>query len=212
MSLRIRLARGGAKKRPYYRIVIADSRSPRDGRFIERVGSYNPMLAKDHPDRINLNQDRIQHWLSVGALPSDRVARFLGAAEIIAIPSVRTQTKKSLPKAKAQERSRENAEKAAAPAEEAVVEEVPVPEAPVEEPVVEETPVEEVAAEEVPAEEAVAEEPVTEEAPAEETAAEEAPAEEAVAEELVTEEAPAEELVAADDVPAEETDTEKAKA
>ena len=80
MSLRIRLARGGAKKRPFYRIVVADSRMPRDGRFIERVGSYNPMLPKNHPDRIVLKEERVRHWLGVGALPSDRVSRFLGTA------------------------------------------------------------------------------------------------------------------------------------
>ncbi|MBE9557501.1 MAG: 30S ribosomal protein S16, partial [Proteobacteria bacterium] len=116
MSLRIRLARGGAKKRPYYRIVVADSRMPRDGRFIERVGSYNPMLPKEHSDRIVLKEDRIRHWLSVGAQPSDRVARFLGKAEIAAVPAISEQTKKNQPKAKAQERLREAEEKAAAPA------------------------------------------------------------------------------------------------
>ncbi len=80
--LKIRLARGGAKKRPYYSIVIADSRSPRDGRFLEKVGSYNPMLAKDGPTpRVTLNQERIQHWLSKGAQPTDRVARFLSQDE-----------------------------------------------------------------------------------------------------------------------------------
>src|SRR5919106_6621057 len=104
MSLRIRLARGGAKKRPYYRIVIADSRSPRDGRFIERVGTYNPMVPQDHPERIRLDEERIKHWLATGAQPSDRVARFLGQANIIAVPSVPQQTRKNLPKAKALER------------------------------------------------------------------------------------------------------------
>ena len=103
MSLKIRLARGGAKKRPFYRIVVADSRMPRDGRFIERVGTYNPMLPKEHPKRVNLKTDRIQHWLSVGARPSDRVAKFLGGAEILPMPVPREQTKKNLPKAKAQE-------------------------------------------------------------------------------------------------------------
>ena len=187
MSLRIRLARGGAKKRPYYRIVVADSRMPRDGRFIERVGSYNPMLPKDHADRIHLQEDRIRHWLSVGAQPSDRVARFLGAAEIAAVPAIPEQTKKSQPKAKAQERLREAEEKAAeaaaAPAEEAPVEEAVAEEAPAEEVVAEEAPAEEAVAEEAPAGEAVAEEAPAEEAPAEEAAAEEAPAEEAPAEE-----------------------------
>ena len=107
MSLRIRLARGGAKKHPYYRIVVADSRMPRDGRFIERVGSYNPMLPKDHSDRIVLKEERIRHWLSVGAQPSDRVARFLGVAEIAAVPAIPEQSKKNQPRAKALERLRE---------------------------------------------------------------------------------------------------------
>jgi small subunit ribosomal protein S16 len=130
MSLRFRLARGGAKKRPYYRIVVADARMPRDGRYVEKVGTYNPMLAKDDPNRINLLEDRIRHWLSVGAQPSDRVARFLGAAEIAAKPAIPSQTKQHLPKAKAQERLKEAeeaataaAEAAAAPAEEAPAEE-----------------------------------------------------------------------------------------
>jgi len=83
MSLKIRLARGGAKKRPYYRIVVADVRSPRDGKFIERVGSYNPLLPKDHDERVKLIEDRIKHWLSVGAQPTDRVHRFLDAAGIL---------------------------------------------------------------------------------------------------------------------------------
>src|SRR2546430_3814341 len=80
MALTIRLTRGGAKKRPYYRIVVADSRSPRDGRFIEKLGTYNPLLAKDSPERVKLDADRISHWLSVGAQPSHRVLRFLDAA------------------------------------------------------------------------------------------------------------------------------------
>ena len=80
MALKIRLARGGAKKRPYYSIVVADSRSPRDGRFIEKLGTYNPMLDRSHADRVTLKAERIQHWLGVGALPTDRVARFLGDA------------------------------------------------------------------------------------------------------------------------------------
>ena len=127
MSLKIRLARGGAKKRPFYRIVVADSRMPRDGRFIERVGTYNPMLPKEHPDRVELKTERIQHWLSVGARPSVRVARFLGSAEILAMPAIPEQTKKNQPKAKAQERMKEAAAEDAqteeAPAEEAAVEE-----------------------------------------------------------------------------------------
>lgn len=118
MALRIRLSRAGAKKRPYYRIVIAESRSPRDGRFIERVGSYNPMLARDVPERIVLDAERIKLWLAKGATPTDRVARFLGDAGILAKPSVPEQTKKNQPKAKAQERMKaaEEAAKAAAEA------------------------------------------------------------------------------------------------
>jgi small subunit ribosomal protein S16 len=115
MSLKIRLARGGAKKRPYYRIVVADSRMPRDGRYIEKVGTYNPMLSKDDPKRVLLEEDRIRHWLSVGAKPTERVARFLGRAEIVPMPAIPTnQTKQHLPKAKAQERLKEAEEADAA--------------------------------------------------------------------------------------------------
>jgi len=116
MSLKIRLARGGAKKRPYYSIVVADSRSPRDGRFIERIGTYNPMLDRSHADRVNLKTERVQHWLSVGALPTDRVARFLGEAGLIEKPPVRETPIKSAPKAKAQERAKAAAEATAAAA------------------------------------------------------------------------------------------------
>ena len=110
MGVRIRLSRGGAKKRPYYRIVIADVRSPRDGRFIERVGSYNPLLAKDDPDRVKLNEERIKHWLSQGATPTDRVARFLGEASIAPMPAQRNNPQKAKPKAKAVERMKAEAE------------------------------------------------------------------------------------------------------
>src|SRR5579859_4984526 len=103
MSLKIRLSRAGAKKRPFYQIVIADARSPRDGRFIERVGTYNPMVDKDHPDRLKLVTERIQHWLSVGAQPTDRVARFLGDAQLIKAPERRETPKQSAPGQKAQE-------------------------------------------------------------------------------------------------------------
>jgi small subunit ribosomal protein S16 len=116
MALKIRLARGGAKKRPFYSIVVADSRSPRDGRFIEKLGTYNPMLERDHADRVRLNPERIRHWLSVGALPTERVARFLGDAGLIEKPPVRERPKKSKPKAKAQERARAAAEAAGAAA------------------------------------------------------------------------------------------------
>lgn len=136
MSLRIRLARGGAKKRPFYRIVVADSRMPRDGRFIERLGTYNPMLPKDDPNRIVLKTERVQHWLGVGARPSDRVVRFLSAADLAPARAVPAQTKKNQPKAKAQERLREREEKekaaAEAAAEAAPAEEAPAPEAPAE--------------------------------------------------------------------------------
>ncbi len=156
MALRIRLSRGGAKKRPYYRIVIADSRSPRDGRFIEKIGAYNPMLAKDDPNRVVLDVERARHWLGRGATPSDRVARFLGQAEIIPMPAQRSNPKKALPKAKAQERMKAAEEAAAAaPAEEPKAE-APAEEAPVEEVPVEETPADETPAEEAPAEEAAA--------------------------------------------------------
>lgn len=136
MSLKIRLARGGAKKRPYYRIVIADSRSPRDGRFIEKVGTFNPLLPKDHEQRLTLQNERIEYWLGQGAKPTDRVAKFLGAAELIPMPAQRNNPQKAKPKAKAQERLREAEEKAAAAAEAAnapAEEEAPAEEAPAEE-------------------------------------------------------------------------------
>ncbi|MBV9966160.1 MAG: 30S ribosomal protein S16 [Alphaproteobacteria bacterium] len=116
MSLKIRLARGGAKKRPFYAIVVADSRSPRDGRFIEKLGTYNPMLDRGHAERVTLKEERIKHWLGVGALPSDRVARFLGDAGIIEKPAVRETPQKSAPKAKAQERAKQAEEAAGAAA------------------------------------------------------------------------------------------------
>jgi small subunit ribosomal protein S16 len=167
MALAIRLTRGGAKKRPYYRIVVADSRAPRDGRFIEKLGSYNPLLAKDSPERVKLDAERISHWLAVGAQPSDRVLRFLDAAGIRERPA-RNNPKKAEPGEKAKERveqraakEAEAAEAAAAPAEE------PAAEAPVE--------AEEAAVEQAPAE-------ATEAAPAQE-AAEETPVDEPVADE-----------------------------
>ena len=171
MSLKLRLSRGGAKKRPYYRIVVADSRMPRDGRYIERVGTYNPMLPQEHPDRIKLDSDRIKHWLGVGAQPSDRVARFLGQAEIIPMPAISETPKKSAPRTKTLERMREveaaaaakaeadaaAAEQAAAEAAEAAAAPAPAEEAPAEEAAAEEAPAAEAPAEEVPAEEAAAE-------------------------------------------------------
>ena len=109
MGLKIRLARAGAKKRPYYHIVVADSRSPRDGRFIEKLGSYNPMLPAEHEERIRLQGERILHWLGEGALPTDRVARFLGRAGLAPMPAFREQPVQSAPKKKAQERAKEAA-------------------------------------------------------------------------------------------------------
>ena len=119
MSLKIRLTRAGAKKRPFYRIVVANSRDPRDGRFIERVGRYDPMLAKDHAERVVLNTERVKHWLSVGAQPSDRVAKFCADAGLMEARPHAEQTKKNQPKAKAQERLKAEAEAAAKAAEEA---------------------------------------------------------------------------------------------
>ena len=110
MALKIRLSRGGSKKRPYYRIVIADARSPRDGKFLERVGTYNPMLTKENPQRVTLQQERLAYWLSVGAQPTDRVERFLGAAGIIPMPAQKDQPIQSAPKKKAQERLKAEAE------------------------------------------------------------------------------------------------------
>lgn len=115
MSLKIRLARGGSKKRPVYRIVVADARCPRDGRFIEKVGVYNPMLAKDSADRVTLIAERITHWLSVGAQPTDRVARFLDLAGLMK-REARVNPQAALPGKKAQERTAEKAKKAEAAA------------------------------------------------------------------------------------------------
>ena len=106
MGLKIRLALAGAKKRPYYHIVVADSRSPRDGRFIEKVGSYNPMLPADHADRVRLFDERVKHWLSNGAVATDRVARFLGRAGLAPMPAWNEQPVQSAPKKKAQERAK----------------------------------------------------------------------------------------------------------
>ncbi len=116
MSLKIRLSRGGAKKRPFYKIVLADSRSPRDGKFIEKLGTYNPMLPSDHAERLVLKEERIKHWLSVGAQPTDRVAKFFSDAGYMAPRPRAEQTKKPQPKAKAQERLKEQQKAAEAAA------------------------------------------------------------------------------------------------
>jgi small subunit ribosomal protein S16 len=162
MALAIRLSRGGAKKRPYYRIVVTDSRSPRDGRFLEKIGTYNPLLAKDSAERVQLDTERAKHWIGVGAQPSDRVARFLDAAGVLTRPA-RTNPNKGKPGEKAVERAEAKAAKIAE------AEEAAKAPAPVEEPVVEETDV-------------VAETAAVEEAPAAEAASEDAPAAEADAE------------------------------
>ncbi len=185
MAVAIRLARGGSKKRPYYRLVVADSRNARDGRFIEKVGTYNPLLAKDNPERVKLDAERITHWLSVGAQPSDRVLRFLDAAGIKERPA-RSNPNKGKPGEKAVERAEERVTKAAAAEEAAAAAAAaPAPE-PEPEPVAEEAPVEEIVAEA-----SVAEVPVAEDVVAEEAAAEAPVAEEAAADAPVVEEAPA---------------------
>ena len=112
MAVAIRLSRGGAKKRPYYRIVVADGRAPRDGKYLEQIGTYNPMLPKDSGERVKLNEDRARHWLSVGAKPSDRVHRFLDAAGILE-RAPRNNPKKGEPGEAAKERAEEKAAKAA---------------------------------------------------------------------------------------------------
>ena len=116
MPTKIRLARGGSKKRPYYRIVVADVRAPRDGRFIEKLGTYNPMLAKDHPERVTLVEERVRHWLAQGAQPTDRVLRFLDQAGIQS-RAARSNPKKAEPGKKAQERAEERRQKEAEIAE-----------------------------------------------------------------------------------------------
>ncbi len=182
MATKIRLARGGSKKRPFYRIVIADERAPRDGNFIEKIGNFNPMVPKDHKERVVISKERAEHWLKVGAQPTDRVQRILADLGMMEAPKITEKTKKHLPKAKAQERikAKEEAalkaeEEAKAAAEAAKAE----AEKPAEEPAAEEQP----QTEAVPDAEAVAEETpaAPEEAPA---ASEEAPVEpEAAAEE-----------------------------
>jgi small subunit ribosomal protein S16 len=146
MALKIRLARGGAKKRPFYRIVVAEASAPRDGRYVERVGTYNPMVPKEHEQRMTLNSERITFWLGQGAKPTDRVHKMLAAAGLAEAPVIRDQPKKSAPGKKRAEREAEAASAAEAAAEEAA------------------------SAAEAPAEEAVADEAVAEEAAAEEKA------------------------------------------
>ena len=131
MALKIRLARGGAKKRPFYRIVIAEASAPRDGRYVERVGTYNPMVPKDHDQRLTLKNERIAYWLGQGAQPTERVQKMLASAGLMAAPEMREQPKKSAPGKKRTEREEAAAETAAedAPAEEAPAEEASADEA-----------------------------------------------------------------------------------
>ena len=131
MAMKIRLARGGSKKRPFYSIVAADSRMPRDGRFIEKLGTYNPLLPKDSEERVKMNMERVDYWLSKGAQPTDRIARMLEAAGKLE-KTERSNPQKAEPGKKAQERAEEKAAKAAA-AEEAPAEEAPAEEAQAEE-------------------------------------------------------------------------------
>ena len=200
MSLKIRLARFGAKKRPFYRIVVADSRFPRDGRYIEKIGTFNPLLPRDDAERVKFDVDRAKHWLSHGALPTDRVLRFFDAAGLMK-REARNNPEKAKPGAKRLEReeakaaakvekaqaaedakkAEEEAKKAAA---EAAAEAAAAPEP---EPAAEEAPAEDAKPEEAPAEEAK-----TEEAPAEEAKTEEAPAEDAKAEDKAEADKPAE--------------------
>jgi len=181
MATKIRLARGGSKKRPFYRIVVADERAPRDGNFIEKIGNFNPMVPKDHKERVVISKERAEHWLKVGAQPTERMQRILSELGMMEAPKITEKTKKHLPKAKAQERVKAK-EEAALKAEEDAKAAAEAAKAEAEKP-----------AEEVPA--STEEQPVQEEKSAEVTSdetpapAEEAPADEAPA---ATEEAPTE--------------------
>lgn len=168
MALKIRLARGGAKKRPFYRIVVAENTSPRDGKFVERIGSYNPILPADHAERVVINSERAKHWLSVGAQPTERVEKFLAKISLVAQPVQAERPQQSQPKKKAQERLKAEAQAKAA-AEEAAAQAAAAPAAPE----VVESPAEEPAPEEE-AVSVVAEAPTEEVAPATDAVAEEA--------------------------------------
>ena len=193
MALKIRLSRGGSKKRPFYRIVVAEAAAPRDGRYVERVGHYNPMVPKEHENRLSVNGERVKFWMDRGAQPTDRVHKLLSLVDILKAPEIRDQPKKSAIGKKRAEREAEAAEASAGaeetPAEEAAEASAGAEEAPAEEAAeasagAEETPAEEVAqeasagAEETPAEEAAQEASAgAEETPAEEVAQEPKPTE-----------------------------------
>jgi small subunit ribosomal protein S16 len=179
MALKIRLSRGGSKKRPFYRIVVAEAASPRDGRYVERLGHYNPMTAKDNEQRLVVNGERVAYWLGLGAQPTERVQKLLASLELMAPVKLREQPKKSAVGKKRAEREEEAAAAEAAAKEAAAAEATAAAEA-------------EAAAKAAPAEEAPAEEAPAEEAPAEEAVAEQAPAEEAAAEAPAEDEKPAE--------------------
>ena len=195
MSVSIRLSRGGSKKRPYYKVVVSNSRAPRDGKYLEQLGTYNPLLAKDDENRVRLIEDRVRYWLGVGAQPTDRVARMLDKAGIKERAATNNPNKGE-PGQKAKDRVEDKAKKAdrsarplrlppllPPPVVEEVAEEAPAAEAPAEEAPVVEAPAEEApAAEAAPAEQEQAAEAQAEEAPAAEAAAEAAPAEETAAE------------------------------
>jgi len=188
MATKIRLARGGSKKRPFYRIVIADERAPRDGNFIEKIGNFNPMVPKDHKERVVISKERAEHWLKVGAQPTDRVQRILSDLGMMEAPKITEKTKKHLPKAKAQERIKAK-EEAALKAEEDAKAAAEAAKAETEKPA-EEAPAPTEAAE---TQEEASTETVAEEAPAEEVAPEtETPAEPEKAEEAKEEEQPKE--------------------
>ena len=174
MALKIRLSRGGSKKRPFYRIVVAEAAAPRDGRYVERIGHYNPMVAKDNDQRLVIDGERVKHWIGLGAKPTERVQKLLSTLSLTAPVEMRDQPKKSAPGKKRAEREVEEAAAAEAAAAEAAEAAATAAEAPAEAPEAE-TPAEETTAEaEAPAEEAPAEEATAEvEAPAEEVAAEE---------------------------------------
>jgi small subunit ribosomal protein S16 len=117
--LKVRMARAGAKKKPFYHIVVADSRNPRDGSFLEKLGTYDPKLPKDHADRVKLNGERLKYWISKGAQVSDRVAIFMGKAGLAPMPARKNNPQKAVAKAKMTDRKKAKAEKAAKPTEEA---------------------------------------------------------------------------------------------
>ncbi|MDC3123076.1 30S ribosomal protein S16 [Alphaproteobacteria bacterium] len=195
MATKIRLARGGSKKRPFYRIVVADERAPRDGNFIEKIGNFNPMVPKDHKERVVLSKERAEHWLKVGAQPTERMQRILSDLGMMEAPKVTEKTKKHLPKKKAQERVKAK-EEAALKAEEDAKAAAEAAKAQAEKPA-EETP--------VATEEQSNQEEATPEVPAEETPA--------TTEEVATEEAaaPTEEATAEPEVVEEKTEEEKPK-